>query len=120
QDGEEQPDEVKPQGASGCREHQDCHQWGECVFGRNGEPGYCRCRGWYVGDGVRHCGPPGETEIKQVVIEDAGAGHVGQTCGDYRCHINADCDTSSGHHVDFQIRLGVSRVSYLLDYPQWI
>lgn len=22
--------------------------------------GVCRCRGWYVGDGVTHCGPPEE------------------------------------------------------------
>lgn len=43
---------------SGCRDHRDCHQWGECVFGESRELGYCKCRGWYTGDGVRHCGPP--------------------------------------------------------------
>lgn len=43
----------------GCQTHQDCHQWGECVFESDGKPNYCRCRGWYVGDGINHCGPPG-------------------------------------------------------------
>ncbi|VDM28572.1 unnamed protein product [Toxocara canis] len=75
----------------GCRSHQECHQWGECVFGQNGEAGHCRCRGWYVGDGVRHCGPPGEQP--QSVITDTAQrqDNTGNLCGGYTCDTNADC-----------------------------
>uniref|UniRef100_A0A915PNJ4 Uncharacterized protein n=1 Tax=Setaria digitata TaxID=48799 RepID=A0A915PNJ4_9BILA len=93
----DQIEEKRLVSASGCLDHQDCHQWGECVFGENGEPGYCKCRGWYTGDGVHHCGPPAETEIKQVVIEDSHPDQIGQTCGGYRCNVNAYCDSSAGH-----------------------
>ncbi|VIO98297.1 Uncharacterized protein BM_BM4383 [Brugia malayi] len=86
----------RPLTGSGCLDHRDCHQWGECIFGRNGELGYCKCRGWYTGDGVHHCGPPTETEVKQVVIEDSNREQAGQTCGEYMCDVNAYCDSSSG------------------------
>ncbi|KAL3985317.1 G2F domain family protein [Acanthocheilonema viteae] len=89
--------EKRPVSGSGCFDHRECHQWGECVFGKNGEPGYCKCRGWYTGDGVHHCGPPTETEIKQVVIDDPHREQIGQTCGGYKCDTNAFCNTSSGH-----------------------
>lgn len=56
--GDDKSEEKRPIGGSGCLDHRECHQWGECVFGKNGEPGYCKCRGWYTGDGVNHCGPP--------------------------------------------------------------
>uniref|UniRef100_A0A158Q8F9 Nidogen-1 n=1 Tax=Elaeophora elaphi TaxID=1147741 RepID=A0A158Q8F9_9BILA len=88
-------DEKRPMSGSGCLEHRECHQWGECVFGKNGEPGYCKCRGWYVGDGVHHCGPPIETEVKQVIIDDSHR-EVVQTCGSHQCDVNAYCDSSSG------------------------
>ncbi|OZC09732.1 G2F domain protein [Onchocerca flexuosa] len=93
---DDQIDEKAPVIGSGCLDHRDCHQWGECVFGKNGEPGYCKCRGWYTGDGVHHCGPPAETEIKQVVIEDSQPEQVEQTCGGYKCDANAYCNSSSG------------------------
>ncbi|KAK5985178.1 NIDogen (Basement membrane protein) [Trichostrongylus colubriformis] len=43
-----------------CTNHQQCHKWGECAFTEGSPYGVCRCRGWYTGDGVKHCGPPGE------------------------------------------------------------
>ncbi|KAK6011116.1 hypothetical protein OSTOST_23810, partial [Ostertagia ostertagi] len=43
-----------------CTNHHQCHQWGECVFADGSPYGQCRCRGWYTGDGVDHCGPPQE------------------------------------------------------------
>ncbi|CAG9539309.1 unnamed protein product [Cercopithifilaria johnstoni] len=90
-------DEKRPMSGSGCLDHRECHQWGECVFGKNGEVGYCKCRGWYTGDGVHHCGPPRETDIKQVVIDDSQQEEIGQTCGGYKCDMNAYCNSSSGH-----------------------
>uniref|UniRef100_A0A913I0X9 EGF-like domain-containing protein n=1 Tax=Strongyloides stercoralis TaxID=6248 RepID=A0A913I0X9_STRER len=63
-----------------CTAHSQCHKWGECVFGQNGQPGYCKCRGWYVGDGVDHCGPPERREEKP-----------SNNCGQYNCDANADC-----------------------------
>ncbi|MCP9264851.1 Nidogen-1 [Dirofilaria immitis] len=87
-------DEKRPMNASGCLDHQECHQWGECIFGKDGKPGYCKCRGWYTGDGVHHCGPPTETEIKQIIIEDS---QPRQICAGYKCDENAYCDSLSGH-----------------------
>ncbi|VDK46117.1 unnamed protein product [Anisakis simplex] len=72
----------------GCHSHQECHQWGECVFGHNGHPGHCKCRGWYVGDGVKHCGPPEEqprVPEREEIDENL--------CGGYTCDANADCIT---------------------------
>uniref|UniRef100_A0A0N4ZRM0 Nidogen-like protein n=1 Tax=Parastrongyloides trichosuri TaxID=131310 RepID=A0A0N4ZRM0_PARTI len=69
----------------GCTTHSQCHKWGECVFGRDGKPGYCKCRGWYVGDGVTHCGPPERKEEK-----------LKNNCGQYNCDKNADCMPAPG------------------------
>uniref|UniRef100_A0A7E4W1P9 Nidogen n=1 Tax=Panagrellus redivivus TaxID=6233 RepID=A0A7E4W1P9_PANRE len=54
-----------PIGPGFCTSHSECHQWGECVQAAGGKGGSCKCRGWYVGDGVTHCGPP-EPEQPQV------------------------------------------------------
>ncbi|CAD5213611.1 unnamed protein product [Bursaphelenchus okinawaensis] len=70
-----------PAGSTACTEHSQCHQWGECVFGQNGQPAYCKCRGWYVGDGVNHCGPP-EPQNNENDVDRCG-GHV--------CHEHAEC-----------------------------
>uniref|UniRef100_A0A9J2PVJ1 Nidogen n=1 Tax=Ascaris lumbricoides TaxID=6252 RepID=A0A9J2PVJ1_ASCLU len=77
--------------ASECHSHQECHQWGECAFGRNGEAGYCRCRGWYVGDGVHHCGPPDEQPRLAVTEMPQRQENTGNLCGGYICDSNADC-----------------------------
>uniref|UniRef100_A0A915ESB5 EGF-like domain-containing protein n=1 Tax=Ditylenchus dipsaci TaxID=166011 RepID=A0A915ESB5_9BILA len=66
---------------AGCSGHHECHQWGECVAGQ------CKCRGWYVGDGVKHCGPPEETIIQPVDTPHKPQ----QACGEYTCDTNADC-----------------------------
>uniref|UniRef100_A0A915MWM5 Nidogen n=1 Tax=Meloidogyne javanica TaxID=6303 RepID=A0A915MWM5_MELJA len=65
-----------------CTGHDQCHRWGsECVFGLiPGYPGKCKCRGWYIGDGITHCGPPGEIC------------HNSDECGD-----NAKCEYSIKH-----------------------
>uniref|UniRef100_A0A914VKD9 Nidogen-1 n=1 Tax=Plectus sambesii TaxID=2011161 RepID=A0A914VKD9_9BILA len=69
-----------------CRAHEECHQWAECaaVDGFSGQS-YCQCRGWYVGDGVEHCGPPGESAHVQ---HTQAAGHL---CDGYECDRHADC-----------------------------
>uniref|UniRef100_A0A1I7Z159 EGF-like domain-containing protein n=1 Tax=Steinernema glaseri TaxID=37863 RepID=A0A1I7Z159_9BILA len=76
--------------SSGCTSHQQCHQWGECVFGQHGRPGYCKCRGWYVGDGVNHCGPP-EESIQAPQPEQT---EEDTSCGGARCDEHADCNPS--------------------------
>ncbi|PIO70268.1 G2F domain protein, partial [Teladorsagia circumcincta] len=56
-----QQQEANPVGLTSegvCTNHHQCHQWGECVFADGSPYGQCRCRGWYTGDGVDHCGPP--------------------------------------------------------------
>ncbi|CAP29096.2 Protein CBR-NID-1 [Caenorhabditis briggsae] len=71
-----------------CTAHNQCHQWGECVFTSEHPTGRCKCRGWYVGDGVNHCGPPEENKPKHNA-------HIpqnrGQACGSYVCDVNAEC-----------------------------
>nr|CAD2172939.1 unnamed protein product [Meloidogyne enterolobii] len=52
-----------------CTGHDQCHRWGKC-----------KCRGWYIGDGITHCGPPGEIC------------HNSDECGD-----NAKCEYSIKH-----------------------
>lgn len=47
-----------PSGKFKCSFENIWIQWGECVFSANTSSGFCKCRGWYVGDGVSHCGPP--------------------------------------------------------------
>ncbi|KAH7716916.1 Protein NID-1 b [Aphelenchoides avenae] len=82
-------------GASpGCTRHDQCHQWGECVFGVGGQPGHCKCRGWYVGDGVNHCGPPGELTTSDENFNGLISGEQAQpasSCGGYNCDRNAEC-----------------------------
>uniref|UniRef100_A0AC35UIP2 MUTSd domain-containing protein n=1 Tax=Rhabditophanes sp. KR3021 TaxID=114890 RepID=A0AC35UIP2_9BILA len=63
----------------GCTSHAVCHKYGEC---RNGQ---CHCRGHYVGDGIKHCGPP-EQISRQTQYN----------CGNYNCDVNADCYPSPG------------------------
>ncbi|CBA11612.1 Nidogen [Caenorhabditis elegans] len=71
-----------------CTAHNQCHQWGECVFTSEHPTGRCKCRGWYVGDGVNHCGPPEENMPKHNAnIPQRG----GQACGSYVCDVNAEC-----------------------------
>ncbi|CAL2045201.1 unnamed protein product [Caenorhabditis brenneri] len=71
-----------------CTAHNQCHQWGECVFTSEHPTGRCKCRGWYVGDGVNHCGPPEENKPKHNAnIPQRG----GQICGSYVCDVNAEC-----------------------------
>ncbi|VDM59952.1 unnamed protein product [Angiostrongylus costaricensis] len=67
-----------------CTNHQQCHQWGECVFVDGSPYGHCRCRGWYTGDGVNHCGPPEEGPRRQTEQR-------GRPCGEHVCDVNADC-----------------------------
>uniref|UniRef100_A0A1I7SEF3 Nidogen n=1 Tax=Bursaphelenchus xylophilus TaxID=6326 RepID=A0A1I7SEF3_BURXY len=78
------PGPAAPAGSTACTDHKQCHQWGECVFSQSGEPGYCKCRGWYVGDGVSHCGPP-----------DPNAHQEGR-CGVHVCHEHAECRQNEG------------------------
>ncbi|CAD6196064.1 unnamed protein product [Caenorhabditis auriculariae] len=82
-------------GADGsCTNHRQCHQWGECVFTSENPTGKCRCRGWYTGDGVEHCGPPNEKPKQNVNIPKRG----GKPCGSSVCDLNAECmpDPSGG------------------------
>uniref|UniRef100_A0A914XZB2 Nidogen n=1 Tax=Panagrolaimus superbus TaxID=310955 RepID=A0A914XZB2_9BILA len=58
---DEEEVEQQPIGPGYCTSHSECHQWGECVFNEHRQ-GKCKCRGWYVGDGVTSCGPPEEPQ----------------------------------------------------------
>ncbi|CAB3397791.1 unnamed protein product [Caenorhabditis bovis] len=70
-----------------CTAHSQCHQWGECVFTSEHPTGRCKCRGWYVGDGVHHCGPPNEQPKHNANIPQRG----GHACGSHVCDENAEC-----------------------------
>ncbi|KAK0410862.1 hypothetical protein QR680_005366 [Steinernema hermaphroditum] len=96
-----------PQG-SGCTTHQECHQWGECVFGQHGQPGYCKCRGWYVGDGVTHCGPPEENIQPQQPQPQPQPEHRVEeaSCGGVTCDPNADCNPSPSGGYECVCRAG--------------
>ncbi|GMS79827.1 hypothetical protein PENTCL1PPCAC_2002 [Pristionchus entomophagus] len=102
------PDAALPAGH--CLRHDQCHQWGECVWAREGAPvGVCRCRGWYVGDGVTMCAPPEEIPGQHPSLhnpetageEDEGRRralvnsnvpvHGGRPCGSYICSDHAEC-----------------------------
>ncbi|KAF8381850.1 nid-1 [Pristionchus pacificus] len=102
------PDSALPAGH--CIRHDQCHQWGECVWAAQGQTvGVCRCRGWYVGDGVTHCGPPEEMPSHHQSVanpetageEDEGRrrallghqpSHGGvRPCGSYICSEHAEC-----------------------------
>ncbi|KAL7075071.1 hypothetical protein ACQ4LE_005748 [Meloidogyne hapla] len=97
-----------------CNRHDQCHQWGECLFGPiPGYPGKCKCRGWYVGDGITHCGPPEQQQRQQqqnqqqpqqqhqpisITHNRGEICHKSEECGD-----NAKCDYSvnHGHYICF-------------------
>ncbi|PAV58921.1 hypothetical protein WR25_10468 [Diploscapter pachys] len=82
-------------GSNECTSHSQCHQWGECVFTPGNPRGHCKCRGWYQGDGVKHCGPPGDRQPQlNANIPKAG----GKPCGTHVCSENAECmpDTRGG------------------------
>ncbi|GMT09886.1 hypothetical protein PFISCL1PPCAC_1183, partial [Pristionchus fissidentatus] len=107
------PDSALPAGH--CTRHDQCHQWGECVWAAHGQTvGVCRCRGWYVGDGVTMCGPPEEmpgahntvTNPETAGEEDEGRrrelashnhmnanvpAHGGRPCGSFICSEHAEC-----------------------------
>ncbi|WKY13835.1 hypothetical protein Q1695_004571 [Nippostrongylus brasiliensis] len=86
----EQPTQEREQGT--CTNHQQCHQWGECVFTEGAPHGQCRCRGWYTGDGVDHCGPPQEQERREEPRLNANIPQRGaQPCGSSVCDVNAEC-----------------------------
>lgn len=88
----QQPRVEQPIGPGFCTSHRECHQWGECVFTENGQ-GKCKCRGWYVGDGITHCGPPetqqqpAQQQPEKPVYEHSPAQTVGPVC---RAH--TDCN----------------------------
>ncbi|KAL3097775.1 hypothetical protein niasHS_000510 [Heterodera schachtii] len=76
-----------------CTRHDQCHQWGECVFhSLPGHPGKCKCRGWYVGDGFSHCGPPEEPPPQQTPVQKQPKGTICR--GDSECGDNAQCDVT--------------------------
>ncbi|VDM81875.1 unnamed protein product [Strongylus vulgaris] len=50
----------------------------------------CRCRGWYVGDGVDHCGPP-EERHEEPRLNAHIPRRGGQPCGHHVCDVNAEC-----------------------------
>ncbi|KAI3415926.1 hypothetical protein GPALN_005489 [Globodera pallida] len=74
-----------------CTRHDQCHQWGECVFHPlSGQPGKCKCRGWYVGDGLSHCGPPADGPPPQPLpVQNQPKGTICR--GDSDCGDNANC-----------------------------
>lgn len=95
-----------PGGLKTCTRHKDCHQWGECVIGQNGQPSTCKCRDWYVGDGFQHCGPPGSflifcskksilTNLDEEIYSLPSETNTQAQCGKYNCDINADCVTDA-------------------------
>ncbi|TKR60669.1 hypothetical protein L596_027881 [Steinernema carpocapsae] len=108
--------------ADGCTSHQECHQWGECVFGQNGQPGHCKCRGWYVGDGVNHCGPPEENVQPQQPQQPQEHHHQhhqhqnhqnqqqqqGVQCDGTVCDVNADCNPAPDGGMECVCRAGFS------------
>ncbi|KAI6222354.1 hypothetical protein M3Y99_01507200 [Aphelenchoides fujianensis] len=76
-----------------CRDHSDCHQWGECSFTGHGQ-GVCKCRGWYVGDGKTHCGPPAvqsEPERHPIVQPERIRSPDTVCRGDDECGVNSKC-----------------------------
>ncbi|CAI4227251.1 unnamed protein product [Auanema sp. JU1783] len=77
-------------GAGGiCTNHRQCHQFGECSFTPGNPSGICKCRGWYVGDGVNHCGPPEENSQPR---HNANIPmKSGKACGRNICDQNAEC-----------------------------
>lgn len=82
--------------AGECTRHDQCHQWGECVFGpMPGLHGKCKCRGWYIGDGVAHCGPPEQPPPAAVQPQPADKSTICR--GDNECGDNAKCDYSTSH-----------------------
>ncbi|KAK6756777.1 hypothetical protein RB195_014916 [Necator americanus] len=86
---EQQPQSQHPKGT--CTNHQQCHQWGECAFVDGSPHGQCKCRGWYVGDGVDHCGPPQEQRHEEPRLNANIPMRGGQPCGQHVCDVNAEC-----------------------------
>jgi len=92
----------QPIGPGFCTTHRECHQWGECVFGENGQ-GRCKCRGWYVGDGVSHCGPPEQAQQppRPPVYEHSPLQTVGGVCRSHsECGEHGNCvyNVNLGHY----------------------
>ncbi|ETN85095.1 EGF-like domain protein, partial [Necator americanus] len=86
---EQQLQSQHPKGT--CTNHQQCHQWGECAFVDGSPHGQCKCRGWYVGDGVDHCGPPQEQRHEEPRLNANIPMRGGQPCGQHVCDVNAEC-----------------------------
>ncbi|KAI1717083.1 g2F domain-containing protein [Ditylenchus destructor] len=110
-DHRSQPNQARPNGQATCSTHQQCHQWGECVFNtveaQQKREGVCKCRGWYEGDGVSHCGPPEET-IHPVDSAPANQQpqNVAEQCGEYTCDVNAECIGDSEKTKNCVCRIG--------------
>ena len=104
---EQQPAIERPIGPGFCSSHTECHKWGECVFAENGL-GKCKCRGWYVGDGVTHCGPPEDQQPppqpqqpQQPTYEHSPSQTVGAICRSHEeCSEFGQCVYSNdlGHY----------------------
>ncbi|KAJ1346639.1 hypothetical protein KIN20_001510 [Parelaphostrongylus tenuis] len=89
--------------AGSCTNHQQCHQWGECVFVDGSPHGHCRCRGWYTGDGVNHCGPPEEAPRRENEQRNEQRGNL---CGEHVCDVNADCMPSPSGGLECVCKAG--------------
>ncbi|EPB68838.1 G2F domain protein [Ancylostoma ceylanicum] len=98
----EQQPHPEPQKGT-CSSHQQCHQWGECVFVDGSPYGQCRCRGWYVGNGVDHCGPPEEQHHEDLRLNANIPQRSGQPCGHHVCDRYAECMPSPGGGVSCSI-----------------
>ncbi|KJH50181.1 G2F domain protein [Dictyocaulus viviparus] len=99
--------ETEPQHRSGsCTNHQQCHRWGECAFTPGTPYGQCRCRGWYTGDGVNHCGPPEEQRRDEKRLSDNVPQRQVTTCGQHVCDMNAECMPSSSGGTECVCKLG--------------
>ncbi|CAJ0577158.1 unnamed protein product, partial [Mesorhabditis spiculigera] len=110
------PAEMAPQAPGSCAAHTDCHQWGECVFPEGAAHGQCKCRGWYVGDGVEHCGPPQETRRapqqpaqhppREEHQPARMPSHQGLPCGSQHCSAHAECLPSTDGGSECVCRAG--------------
>ena len=57
---EEVPDEPQPN-PDLCRSNNDCHQNAGCRYDRGEQRQICKCKEFYVGDGINNCSPgPGK------------------------------------------------------------
>ncbi|XGW06087.1 hypothetical protein V3C99_016431 [Haemonchus contortus] len=121
--GRQEPPSGQSKGT--CTNHQQCHQWGECVFADGSPYGQCRCRGWYTGDGVDHCGPPQEPRREEPRREEGRREEerreeprreerphpgtyegAGRPCGHHICHANAECMPSPSGGSECVCRAG--------------